>query len=54
MEYIKYPVINAPTAQGQVDQLKEFLIDFINLYNFMIAETERKLAELRGSNNGNV
>lgn len=48
MDYQSLPNFNAPTLQGQVEQIKNFLHQFIQNYNFQISNQQRLIDEIKG------
>ena len=50
IELQQFPDINAPTLQGQVQQMKDYLYRFVQNYNIMAQEINRKLE--KESNHG--
>lgn len=38
MDYIEFPVFNATTPQGQIAEIKDYLLLFMKKYNMLVSE----------------
>lgn len=44
MEYLEMPRFDAPTTEGKMRQMEDWIFRFIQKYNYNLSETERQLA----------
>lgn len=54
LDLMQFPDINAPTPQGQVQQMKEYLFQFVQRYNRLVQEVDKQLSEIKERDNGNI
>ena len=47
IELMQFPFFTAPTTQGQVDEMKEYLFRFVQQYNLMAQEVNKEISEIK-------
>lgn len=48
MEILQPPRFDAPTPEGKIKQMEDWIFRFVQKYNYNLSETERQLSQYKG------